>query len=417
MIPVDEIFQYLPELSTLSKMLLYFIGSAVLAFIIAPFIINFLYKHNIRRVAKGDIVSKIDIEKGKIGTPIMGGLIVVIPVLIITLILNWEQTQTYLPIGCLVLSCCVGGIDDLLNIFGKDRKQPLPLKLHLKLATVHKSFWRRLYYFITIPWAAFKRAFLLIGSKPKSGLLVHERILLQAFIGLTVGIWVYKKLGWSDVWIPFLSRSDLMIELINSLPYFSVNVGRSSIEIGWLMVPFITLTIMTVTNAVNISDGMDGLVGGVMLIAFIGYSIVAFNLVLTAIDPETAINDSYRHLGYLTATTAGGLLAYLYFNVKPARVQIGDFGALGLGTLLAVVAVAMHREFTLLFMAGVFLFDGVFSRILQWFWKKLKGRKLFKIIPLHYHFEMLGWPEEKVVVRFWLVGIFLIAVGIWLAGV
>lgn len=407
---VQEVFNFLPYGNTLSKALMYFIASTVLAFIIAPVIINILYSLNIRRVSKGDVVAKIDEEKGKIGTPIMGGLIVIIATLVITLLFNWERNFTWLPIGALLLSCSLGGIDDLLNIFGEERKQPKPLKLHLKLVRVHKSIWKRIYYFFTIPWAALKRFFLFLGSRPTSGLQVHEKLLVQAFIGFTVGMWIYKKVGWSDIWIPGLYDIDFLITLINSIPGFTVNVATSSISIGWLMVPFVMLTIMTVTNAVNISDGMDGLSGGLMIMAFLAYAVISFNI------SQIIGNEGYRHITYLCSTVAGALLAYLYFNVKPARVQMADVGTLGLGTLLSVIAIITHREFTLLFIAGVFLMDGIFSRVLQTIWRRLFGRKLFKIIPIHYHFEKLGWPEEKVVMRFWIVSAVLTAIGIWIAG-
>jgi phospho-N-acetylmuramoyl-pentapeptide-transferase len=411
--PAQDILDFLPYGNTLSKVLLYFIGSAIIAFILAPFIINILYKLRIHRVAKGDVISQSDYDKGKIGTPIMGGFIVVATVILITYLFNWERNFTFLPIGALILSSCVGGIDDLLNIFGQARKQPKPLKLHLKLIRVHKSRSMRIFYFITTPWAALKRFFLFLGSKPKSGLQVHEKIIAQAFIGITVGVWVYYKVGWSDVWIPYISSFDFLTQLINAFPFFMVDEVRSTIDIGALMIPFIAVTIMTITNAVNISDGMDGMAAGLLVNAFLGYTIIAFNLSLPFLNNSTG-NEDFRYISYLCATTSGALLAYLYFNVKPARVQMGDFGALGLGTLLSVIAIVLHREFTLLFLCGVFLFNGIISRIIQKVWKKLTGTKLFRMIPLHYHFELKGWPEEKIVMRFWIISAVLTAMGIWL---
>ncbi len=417
MSPIQELFNFLPYGNTLSKSLIYFIASAFVAFAIAPIIIQFLYSMNIKRTSKGDIIGKLDEEKGKIGTPIMGGLIVIITVFAVTFIFNWERNFTWLPIGALLFSCSIGGVDDLLNIFGEERKQPKPLKLHIKLAKVHKSFWKRLYYRVTIPWAAFKRFFLFIGSRPKSGLQVHEKLLLQAFIGITVGLWIYHKVGWSDVWIPYILRFHTIRDIIEFLPGFSVNIETSSVNIGWLMVPFITLVIMTMTNAVNISDGMDGLSGGLLLTAFAGYAVIAFNF-SQSVDPYGfLINPGYRHIAYLCSTVCGSLVAYLYFNVKPARVQMADVGSLGLGTLLSVIAIVTHREFTLLIIGGLFLFDGIISRIIQAFWLRLTGRKLFKVIPIHYHFERKGWSEEKTVMRFWIISALLTAIGIWIAGI
>lgn len=415
---VQNLFSFIPGGDTLSISLIYFIGSAVLAFLISPIIIRFLYKLAIIRTSKGDkAAAMFDEAKGKIGTPIMGGLIIIFTTLIITYLFNWRREYTYIPIGALMLSASVGGIDDLLNIFGAVRKQPIPIKLHLKLVIVHKSLLKRLFYFLTIPWAIFKRAMLFIGSKPNAGLQVHEKLLLQAFIGITVGLWLFLKNSRDSIWIPFILKFDFLADAINFLPILHANPESSSVYIGWLMVPFVALTIIAITNAVNISDGMDGLAGGLLLTAFTAYAVIAYGLS----EYGKLINDAdiygIRSIAYFCTTVAGAVLAYLYFNVKPARVQMSDVGSLAMGTLLSIIAILLSREFTLIFIAGVFMFNGVFSRVLQKIWRKFTGRKLFNMIPLHYHFEIKGWPEEKVVMRFWIVNLLLTAIGIWLAGV
>lgn len=412
MSPVQQVFDFLPYGNTLSKMLLYFLGTTLWAFILSPIIIDILYHLNVKRKGRGDIAAESNISdesKGKIGTPIMGGLIVVFTTVVITLLFNWERNFTWLPIAAFILSACIGGIDDLLNIFGGDRKQPKPLKLHFKLARVHKDFWKRMYFRATIPWALVVRFFKILGSISRTGLHPHEKILVQAFIGISVGLWVYNKLGWSDIWLPYILNIGLISSIIDFLPLLSVDVAKNSVEIGWLMVPFIALTIMTVTNAVNITDGMDGLAGGLLIISFIGYAIIAFSF------SQLPGNEGYRHIAYLCATLIGSLFAYVYFNVKPARVQMGDVGSLALGTMLSIVAVMLHREFSLLFIAGLFLIDGIITPLIQVFSMKLRGKKVFPMTPIHYTFELKGWPEEKVVMRFWLVGAFLTALGVWLA--
>lgn len=415
---VRNLFAFIPGGDTLSISLIYFIGSAISAFVMAPVIINILYKLNITRRSKGDKASEIfDGQNGKLGTPIMGGLIVIITTLIITFVFNWKREYTWVPIGALLLSACIGGVDDLLNIFGQIREQPKPIKLHVKLAFVHKKRWKRVLYFINIPWAVFKRVFLFLGSKPKSGLQVHEKVLLQTFIGVTVGLWIYLKLGWTDVWIPYILRYEWIVNAINLIPGFTAMPELSSIDIGWLMVPFVTLTIMAISNAVNISDGMDGLAGGLSMIAFTAYAIIAFGIS----EYGKVVGDSMaygsRSIVYLCATISGALLAYLYFNVKPARVQMGDVGSLSIGTLLSIIAIVLNREFSLVFIAGVFLMNGVISRVIQTIYRRITGNKLFLMIPLHYHFAIKGWPEEKVVLRFWIVSILLTAIGVWLAGI
>ncbi len=423
---VQNFFRYIPGGDTLSIIILYFLGTSILAFILAPFIIGGLYRLKIQRTRKGDdeLATKLDEQKGKIGTPIMGGLIVILSVVIITFIFNWDTitiggvrySYTFLPIGALVLAACIGGIDDLLNIFGKVRKQPIPVSLHIKLAFVHKNFLNRIFYLITIPWAVFKRSMLFLGSKPKSGLQVHEKLLLQALVGITVGLWVYIKNNNSTIWIPILMQYEWFQNLVNFLPFIQAVPAINSIDIGWLMVPFIALTIMTISNAVNFSDGMDGLAGGLLLLAFSAYTVMAFNVSEYGRVVSDQLVYGNRAVAYLSASAAGGLLAYLYFNVKPARVQMGDVGSLGIGTLLSVIAIILDREFTLLFIAGIFLMNGVFSRLLQKIWRTTFKKKLFRYIPLHYHFESKGWPEEKVVMRFMIISIILTAIGVYLAG-
>lgn len=415
----QKLFESIPGGDTLSIIILYFVGTSILAFILAPFIIDFLYKSNIRRTRKGEgeLATQLDEQKGKIGVPIMGGIIVILAVLIVTYFFNFTRAYTYVPIGALILSACIGGIDDLLNIFGEVRKQPKPVKLHIKLAFVHKSFVQRIFYFITIPWAIFKRLLLFLGSKPKSGLQVHEKLLLQAIVGITVGLWVYLKNENSTIWIPYLFQFSWFVDFINFFPFFMAKPEISSVDIGWLMVPFITLTIMTISNAVNFADGMDGMAGGLLLVAFSAYTVIAFNISEFGRIINNDAIYGMRSIAYLSASTAGALLAYLYFNVKPARVQMADIGSLGLGTLLSTIAVVLDREFTLIFIAGIFLINGIVARLLQSFWKKVFKKKLFRFIPLHYHFEAKGWPEEKVVMRFWIIAILMAAIGIWLAGI
>jgi phospho-N-acetylmuramoyl-pentapeptide-transferase len=424
---VQDLFKSIPGGDTLSIIILYFIATAILAFAMSPIIIHILYVLNIRRTKKGDgeLATQLDERKGKLGTPIMGGMIVVLAVLIVTLIFNWQTltignikySYTYLPIGAMVLAACIGGIDDLLNIFGKVRQQPKPLKLHIKLIFVHKSFFKRFYYLLTTPWAAMKRFMLFLGSKPKSGLQVHEKLILQAIVGITVGLWVYLKNEKTTIWIPYLLKFDWFVNFIDFLPFIDALPKISSVYIGWLIVPFIALTIMTIANAVNFTDGMDGLAGGLLLLAFGAYTIIAFNISEFGRINDIPLVYGNRAVAYLAASSAGALLAYLYFNAKPARVQMGDIGSLGIGTLLSVIAIILNREFALIFIAGVFLINGIGSRILQSFWKKVFKKKLFRYIPLHYHFEAKGWPEEKVVMRFMVVSILLTAIGVYLAGI
>ena len=414
---VSGFFSFIPGGDTLSISLLYFIGSAVLAFLVSPLFIKLLYKLKIVRRSKEDRASNFDKANNKIGTPVMGGIVFIFTIVLITFLFNWKRDYTWVPIGSLILSSCIGGIDDLLGVFGKSRKYPLPVRVHLKLISVHKRISKRLFYVFTLPINIFENIFVRLGSKPSFGLLAYEKLFLQLIVGFVVGFWIHYKLGWTYLWLPsFMLNQSWFLALLN---YFNVEVllEYSSINIGILMIPVIMFLIILISNAVNISDGMDGLAGGLSLIAFASYAVIAFGISEFGKVMGNTPMYGTRSVMYLCATAAGSLLAYLYFNVKPARVQMGDIGSLSIGTLISVVAILLNREITLFLICGVFFINGALSRLLQLMSKLLFRRKIFLMIPLHYHFALLNWPEEKIVTRFWIASVLMSAIGIWVAGV
>ena len=158
---------------------------------------------------------------------------------------------------------------------------------------------------------------------------------------------------------------------------------------------------MFTANAVNISDGMDGLAGGMLIPAF------------TALSFLSSI-FGYQELAILNAVTAGALVTYTFFNVKSARFQMGDVGSLALGTLLAINALAINAMAVLPFIAFMFYVEA-FSVVIQVIGRVIFGRRIFKMAPLHHHFELLGWSEEKTIMRFWVVQLAFVLVGIWVA--
>ncbi|MCX8035191.1 MAG: hypothetical protein N3A71_02825 [Candidatus Dojkabacteria bacterium] len=412
---IKNIFAAIPGGDIVSISILYFLGSSIFAFLISPLIIHILYKLNIRRKSKGDIIGKKDETQNKVGTPIMGGLIVVITVVVITFIFNWERSMTYIPIGAFLLAACLGGIDDILNIFGNIRNKPRSIKVHINLIKHHANKTKRFYYLLTLPIAIIKRFLFLLGSKPNSGLHVYEKIFIQTIIGLVVGSWIYFVNKWDFIWLPYILNIDIIRNTLDLIPGIKVNQfgdAYTSISVGWLIIPFVTLVIITISNAVNFADGMDGLASGLLIQNFIGLGIIAFSLAVY----NTELYE-FRHLSYLAFTVAGALVAYQYFNIKPARIQLGDIGSLALGTLLAVMAIVMKREFALFFIAFVILFDGILSRIINTIYRIFKGRRLFYVIPFHYHLEFMGWSEEKVVMRMWTINMIFVAFGVWLAGI
>jgi phospho-N-acetylmuramoyl-pentapeptide-transferase len=166
---------------------------------------------------------------------------------------------------------------------------------------------------------------------------------------------------------------------------------QTSLTIGWWIIPLFTFVVVATANAVNISDGLDGLAGGLTTIAFACYTVIA------------VLEHKYGIAGFCAAMV-GALMSYTWFNVFPARFFMGDVGSFALGTALGVVAMYTDTVLLLPIIGFVFVAEAG-SVILQVTSKKLRnGKKIFRIAPIHHHFEAIGWPEAKVTMRFWVIG-------------
>jgi|SRR5690554_5114270 len=180
--------------------------------------------------------------------------------------------------------------------------------------------------------------------------------------------------------------------------------GLGQLSLGWLYPLFVTVVALAATNAVNLSDGVDGLAGGLSIITLLGFTIVGAGAGLQGI-------------AYPAVALAGGILGFLVFNLHPAKVFMGDTGSLALGGAIAAIAVLSHTELLLLFFFGlVFVLETV-SVIIQVTYFKLTGRRVFLMAPIHHHFELRGWGEWKVCTWFWLVQALAMVAGVlvWLA--
>lgn len=365
------------SLNLLKTAIFYGLGSCVIAFLWTPFLTKILYKYKLTRRAEYD--STLNIDK-KAGTPIMGGLLVIITVAVVTMLFNWERKFTWVPIGVMLLSALLGGIDDVMHIYGHERRHR-KLKQIFTLIRVHADWKQRLWLVITLPWSIFKRCSLWLGSHPGKGVHVHEKLLLQFAAGAITAYWIYFKLGehWQNISVPF----------------------DGLVDIGWWIIPLIIFFVMFTANAVNVADGMDGLAGGSLLLTFSTLMILSW------------ING-YPEIMFLNATTVGALITYTYFNVKPARFQMGDVGSLGLGALLAINAIVINKMLLLPFIAFIFYLE-LTTVIIQVFGRHILGRRIFKMAPLHHHFELKGWSEEKTVMRFWIIHAAVVLLGLWIA--
>ena len=215
-----------------------------------------------------------------------------------------------------------------------------------------------------------------IGSNKGGGIRFLYRFWWLFAIALAGSYWFYYKLGFSSIHLP----------------------GFGDFEIGWWYIPFFVFVILATAISSNETDGLDGLNGGVLLTAFSVYGVIAF--VQHRID-----------LAAFCAVIVGGLLAFLWFNVHPARFFMGDTGALSLGTALGVVALITNSALVLPIVCFVYVLESL-SAAIQLTSKRLFGKKVFLSAPFHHHLQALGWPESKVVMRLWILSGVLGVVGL-----
>ena len=184
-------------------------------------------------------------------------------------------------------------------------------------------------------------------------------------------------------------------------------------DLGWLYVAFGAFVIVAFGNAVNLTDGLDGLATMPVIIAAVAFTLIAY-LVGNAVYAEYLGIPNVKGAGDLTVlllAIVGAGLAFLWFNAPPAAVFMGDTGSLALGGALGAVAVATHHEFVLVIVGGLFVLEAV-SVVVQVFWFKRYGKRVFRMAPIHHHFEHLGWSEPTVVIRFWIISFILALAGL-----
>ncbi len=314
----------------------------VLAMMLTPILTHFLYKYKlwqkIREESWDGQSAEIyrSLHKKKEGTPRMGGLLIWVTAAALTLLFNWSRSQTYLPVFIMVMAGLLGLVDDILNIRGTSAVKGMSTKLK---------------FFFQFGIAGF-------GAW-----------------------WFFSKLGYSEVLIP--------AGPVLGLP--------AMIDVGWLYLPLFVLVVVFVMNAVNITDGLDGLAGGLLAAAFGALMTIAW------------VQGQYG-LAVFCGTLIGAILAFLWFNIYPARFFMGDTGAFALGATLAVVSFLTNTVIILPIIGLLFVVEAM-SSLIQRFSKKYFHRKIFISAPLHHHFEALGWPETKVTMRFWIIAVVCAVIG------
>jgi phospho-N-acetylmuramoyl-pentapeptide-transferase len=229
--------------------------------------------------------------------------------------------------------------------------------------------------------------FLKITRKNSKGLIARYKLIGQFVVSLAI------------VMILYLNRQDLTTELY--LPFLKNPV----IDLSWLYIPFAVVILMGCANAVNFTDGLDGLASG--LVIFVGLSFAILSYLTGRVDMTDYLNIPYMEgSGELTVASAaltGAAIGFLWFNTHPAEVFMGDTGSLSMGGVIGVIALIIKKEILLVIVGGVFVME-FFSVVIQVVYYKFTKKRIFRMAPLHHHFELAGWKESKVVIRFWILG-------------
>lgn len=232
-----------------------------------------------------------------------------------------------------------------------------------------------------------------VKYKNHKGVSGKFKLAVQSAGALAAGAYLYYSEFGTDLAVPFFK--DVMPDL------------------GLLFIPFVMLVIVGASNAVNLTDGLDGLAIGPVITTTATYTLFAY-IAGNAVYSEYLLIPHIIGVGELCivcAAAVGAGLAFLWFNSYPAEVFMGDVGSLALGGLIGTVAVLTKQEILLALVGGIFVVETL-SVMIQVFWYKRTGERVFKMAPLHHHYELLGWPEPKVIVRFWIISIILALAGV-----
>ncbi len=333
------------------------VTALLLAFLLGPPIIGRLKARKIGQVIRAEGPAS---HQGKRGTPTMGGLIILLATILPTLL--WAPLTNRFVVVAMISTLwmgCIGFVDDYLKIVqGKSR-----------------------------------------------GLVAKYKLVGQCSFGLLLGLYLYF---WP------LVPADTIPATATTLPFFKYLVVNFA---PLLFLVFVTVVITGTSNAVNLTDGLDGLAAGLAGIAAFGFAVFAY--LYGRVDTTTYLNLFYLpgagELTVFCTALMGATVGFLWFNAHPAQVFMGDTGSLAIGGALGTVAILLKAEFLLLLIGGVFVAEAV-SVLIQtgtykWY-KRTRGReyadvhRVFRMAPLHHHFEKLGWPETTVVTRFYILGLF-----------
>jgi phospho-N-acetylmuramoyl-pentapeptide-transferase len=266
----------------------------------------------------------------------------------------------------------------------------------LLFADLHNSFvWISILVLLVYGLTGFADDYVKVTKQTANAMTAKMKLFLQ-FTTALAAVWVITQSA------PETGRFEL------SFPWF-----RSlALNLGWFYVPFAMIVIAGASNAVNLSDGLDGLASGLLIVSFLVFAVIAYvcGTEMSAAVGLTPVAHS-AEIVVVCAAVVGGCVGFLWFNAPPARVFMGDTGSLALGALLGTVSVMTRHEILLAVVGGVFIVEAL-SVMIQVAYFRKTGRRFFKMAPVHHHFEQLGWKETTVVVRFWIAAFILGVLGL-----
>jgi phospho-N-acetylmuramoyl-pentapeptide-transferase len=275
----------------------------------------------------------------KQGTPTMGGVLIMLVVTVVYVAMGSIDRQSLLVLGAMLACALLGFLDDYAKVV-KERSL---------------------------------------------GLTATAKIAGQVLIALSVGLLAVNWAGVSAVvTLPLIGGSWDLGALSSTLM-----IGGFAIVVPWLYVLLVSLMVVAASNTVNLTDGLDGLAAGTVMIVMFSFAAIAFR-------------QNHLPISLLAAAIAGACIGFLWYNSYPADIFMGDTGSLGLGAAVATLAVVTKSELLLPLIGGIYVIEGL-SVILQIVSYKLTGKRIFRMAPIHHHFEMKGWSETKVMIRFWIV--------------
>ncbi len=264
-------------------------------------------------------------------------------------------------------------------------------------ADLHNSFvWISILVLLVYGLTGFVDDYVKVTKQTANAMTAKMKLFLQ-FTTALIAVWVISQAT------PENSRFEL------TFPWFK----NFALNLSWFYIPFAMVVIAGASNAVNLSDGLDGLASGLLVVSFMVFAIVAY-LCGTEFAPLFNIMP-IPHTAEITivcAAVIGGCVGFLWFNAPPAKVFMGDTGSLALGALLGTISVMTKHEILLAVVGGVFVIEALSVMIQVAYFKKTGGKRFFKMAPIHHHFEQLGWKETTVVIRFWIIAFILGLLGL-----